>query len=114
MKRYYKITFSSKINSIKDNVIGGSGESASNCSFMVVGAAIPDSISTISENAFYECQNLQSITVGKQVFNRPEGSFEIPIRLNGITIIEKLREKKEEECTVLPFKLKMPLCEEEK
>ena len=114
MKRYYKITFSSKINDIKDNVIVGSGESASNCSLMVVGAAIPDSISTISENAFYECQNLQSIAVGKQVFKRPEGRFEIPIRLNGATIVEKIREKKEEECTVFPFKLKTPLCEEEK
>jgi len=113
MKRYYKITFSSKINNINDNVIGGSGESASNCSHMVVGAAIPDSISTISENAFYESQNLQSITVGKQVFNRPEGRFEIPIRLNGITITEKLREK-EEDCTVFPFKLKTPLCPEDK
>ncbi len=113
MKRYYKITFSSKINNIKDNVIGGSGESASSCSIMAVGAAIPDSISTISEKAFYECQYLQSITVGKQVFNRPEGRFEIPIRLNGITIIEKIKENKEEDCTIFPFELKKPLCPEE-
>ncbi len=114
MKRYYKITFSSKIDNIKDNVVNSSGDSASVCSLNVIGVTIPSTMSKISENAFYECENLQSITVGKQVYNRPEGTFEIPIRLNGQTIIEKIKEKKEEECTVFPFELKTPLCPEEK
>jgi hypothetical protein len=112
MKRYYKITFSSKINDIKDNIINSSGSSASVCSNIAIGVTIPTTISSISETAFYECENLQTITVGKQTFNRPEGYNEIPIRLNGQTITEKIKEKVE--CTVFPFELKTPLCPEDK
>jgi hypothetical protein len=113
MKKYYKITFSSKIDKIKDGVINSSGQDGARCSLSTVGVAIPSTISEISDMAFYECENIQSIKVNKQVYNRPEGTFEIPIRLNGQTIIEKIKER-EGECTVFPFELKMPLCPEEK
>lgn len=112
MKRHYRITFSSKIDDIKDNMIRSSEESGATCSKIAVGVTIPTTLSKISEKAFYECENLKSITVGKQVFNRPEGTFEIPIRLNGKTVIEKIKES-EEICTVFPFELKTPLCPEE-
>lgn len=113
MKRYYKIIFSSKIGKINENVIKSGSTIASTCSNSVVSVSIPNTLSNISENAFYECENLKSITVGKQVFNRQEGAFEIPIRLNGRTIIEKIKEQKEEDCTIFPFKLQKPLCPEE-
>lgn len=112
MKRHYRVIFSSKIDKIGDNVIKSGGTSASTCSNNVASVSIPTTLSTISENAFYECENLKSICVGKQVFNRLDGAYEIPIRLNGRTIIEKIKEP-EDDCTIFPFVLKKPLCPEE-
>lgn len=113
MKRYYRVIFSSKIDKIGENVINSGSTEVSTCSNNVVSVAIPSTIYSISENAFYNCENLKSIAVDKQVYNRLEGAYEIPIRLNGKTIIEKIKESKEEDCTVFPFELKKPLCPED-
>lgn len=111
--KYYKITFSSKIDKIGENLVLAGNAHAYTCANRVIGLSIPATLSSISEMAVYDCQNIQSISVGDTTYLRPEGMNEIAIRIKGGKYTEKIKEF-EEECTVLPFKLVMPLCPEDK
>ena len=109
--KYYRITLSSKISKIKEGLFLEKAESGATCSNSVLGVSIPSSLSAISDMAFFECKNIESIAVGDTTYKRPEGANEIAIKIGGNTVIEKINS--EPDCTVLPFELSMPLCPED-
>lgn len=110
--KYYRITLSSKIANIKEGLFPNDEERGRFCGYGILNVAIPNTLSTISDMAFYECKDIQSITVGNTTYRRPEGKDEVPIKLNGKTVIEKIGTE-EADCTILPFELSMPLCPED-
>ena len=109
---YYRITLSSKIATIKDGLVKG-GEDSPGCSKSIIGISIPNTLSSISNMAVYECQNIKSISVGDTTYVRPKGVNEIAIKVANKTVVEKIVEKIDTGCTVLPFELDTPLCPED-
>ena len=102
--KYYKFTFSSKIDRILANLIYEAP------SYYVSGVTFPGDVRSIDKYAVYDCMNITGATIGTKEYIRDMSDYFIGVKVQNKP--QKLLIK-DYMCTTLPFSLHMPLCPDE-
>ena len=70
----------------EQNIVNGDSAPACNVNARLVSVTIPDSVTTIGERTFQDCDNLTSVTIGKSVTTIGEYAFVYCDSLTSVTI----------------------------